>query len=63
MSDIYDDDFEDDDFDDDFEDEYDFGECGLLPDEVGGGCTMAGTEYCDFYCKLRQFMEQGEEER
>lgn len=28
-------------------------ECGLLPPELGGGCTMAGTEYCDFECPLR----------
>jgi hypothetical protein len=28
-------------------------ECGLLPDDLGGGCTLAGTEYCDFRCPLR----------
>lgn len=28
-------------------------ECGLLPVELGGGCTLAGTEHCDFDCPLR----------
>jgi hypothetical protein len=28
-------------------------ECGLLPEHLGGGCTMAGTEHCDFECPLR----------
>ncbi len=25
-------------------------ECGQMP---GGGCTQAGTEYCDFECPFR----------
>jgi len=28
-------------------------ECGRLPPRLGGGCTMAGTEFCDFDCPLR----------
>lgn len=28
-------------------------ECGLLPDELGGGCTKAGSEHCDFDCPIR----------
>jgi len=28
-------------------------ECGRLPEPLGGGCTMAGTEFCDFECPLR----------
>lgn len=26
-------------------------ECGIIPD--GGGCQLAGTEYCDFECPFR----------
>lgn len=33
-------------------------ECGLLPDHLGGGCTMAGTEFCDFDCPMRKFEEE-----
>lgn len=25
-------------------------ECGLLPEHLGGGCQMAGTEHCDWDC-------------
>lgn len=25
-------------------------ECGRLPDHMGGGCTLAGTEHCDWDC-------------
>lgn len=35
-------------------------ECGLLPDHLGGGCTMAGTEFCDFDCPMRRFEEEAE---
>lgn len=28
-------------------------ECGRLPDHLGGGCQLAGTEYCDFDCPFR----------
>lgn len=31
--------------------------CGLLPDHLGGGCTMSGTEYCDFDCPFRDLGE------
>lgn len=30
--------------------EYLADECGLLPEHLGGGCTLAGTEHCDFDC-------------
>lgn len=51
------DDFEDF-IDDDFDDELDeweeaFDECGKLPPHLGGGCTLAGTEHCDFECPFR----------
>ena len=38
--------------------ERDLNECGLLPDHLGGGCTMAGTEFCDFECRIRQMEEE-----
>lgn len=28
-------------------------DCGLLPDHLGGGCTLAGSEQCDFECPFR----------
>ena len=28
-------------------------ECGELPERLGGGCTMTGTEHCDFDCPFR----------
>lgn len=28
-------------------------ECGLLPKHLGGGCTLGGTEHCDFECPFR----------
>lgn len=45
----------------DEEDEYDesFDECGMTPD---GSCSLAGTEFCDFDCKIRQAMEDEEED-
>lgn len=27
--------------------------CGRLPPKLGGGCTKAGSEYCDFDCPFR----------
>lgn len=65
----------DDDYDDHHEDdcekvdelEESLAECGLLPAELGGGCTLAGTEHCDFDCplrddeELREILEDGEE--
>lgn len=57
-----------DDFDDDFSFDDDHGldcdceqcdderaelECGELPERLGGGCTMTGTEHCDFDCPFR----------
>ena len=33
--------------------EHAMSECGQLPQHLGGGCTMAGTEFCDFECPLR----------
>lgn len=28
-------------------------ECGWLPPELGGGCSIVGSEYCDFDCPFR----------
>lgn len=28
-------------------------ECGELPEHLGGGCSAAGSEYCDFDCPFR----------
>ena len=36
-------------------------ECGRLPMSLGGGCTMAGTEYCDWDCPFRDDPELQEE--
>lgn len=27
--------------------------CGRLPPDLGGGCQLAGSEYCDFDCPFR----------
>jgi hypothetical protein len=35
-------------------------ECGELPESMGGGCTMAGSEYCDFECPFRNRVLGGE---
>lgn len=51
----------DDDLDDDFDDECEYDpldECGLLPAHLGGGCTLAGTEHCDFDCPFRDMDEE-----
>lgn len=49
----YDDDYERD--CDEAEDEFEnaLEECGLLPPHLGGGCTLGGTEHCDFECPFR----------
>lgn len=64
-----DEDFEDWGFDDEEEDELDraFDECGQLPRDLGGGCTLAGTEQCDFDCPfhdvdLSEVFDNNEEE-
>lgn len=52
---------EPDDFDTDYDPDYGeldeeeeaAAECGLLPAHLGGGCTLAGTEHCDFECPYR----------
>lgn len=36
-------------------------DCGLLPDHLGGGCTMSGTEFCDFDCPIRRLQEDEDE--
>ena len=36
-------------------------ECGQLPKHLGGGCQLAGTEYCDFECPFREESEVGDE--
>ena len=33
--------------------EYHLQECGRLPEHLGGGCQLAGTEHCDFECPFR----------
>jgi len=48
----------DDDFDAEQEEEFDeleeaIEECGMLPEHLGGGCQLAGTEHCDFECPFR----------
>jgi hypothetical protein len=50
----YDDSFDDSDGDGD-EDYWEEAaqECGLLPKHLGGGCTLGGTEHCDFECPFR----------
>ena len=42
-------------FYDDWEEEWDEAaeECGLLPPQLGGGCSLGGTEHCDFECPFR----------
>jgi hypothetical protein len=61
-----DEDFDDFGFDDEEEDEYDraLDECGQLPKHLGGGCTLAGTEHCDFDCPFHDIdlSETSEEE-
>jgi hypothetical protein len=55
----------DEDYDHDYEDLEDdedelseaLDECGLLPLNLGGGCTLAGTEHCDFECPFRDHPE------
>jgi hypothetical protein len=37
-------------------------ECGRLPQRLGGGCTLAGTEFCDFDCPLRDDPDQDEDQ-
>ena len=27
--------------------------CGMLPDDLGGGCSKAGSEECEFDCPFR----------
>jgi hypothetical protein len=57
----YPDSYEDDDRDDEWEDALE--ECGQLPKHLGGGCQLAGTEYCDFECPFRdQPIEEDEQE-
>jgi hypothetical protein len=52
MSDI---EYGDEEFDDEEFDELEeaIEECGILPPHLGGGCTLAGTEHCDFDCPFR----------
>ena len=53
--DYYEDDYYERDVDDDERDELEeaMDECGLLPEHLGGGCTLGGTEHCDFDCPFR----------
>jgi hypothetical protein len=42
--------------------EHAMSECGQLPQRLGGGCTMAGTEFCDFECPLRDEPEDSDDQ-
>jgi hypothetical protein len=71
-------DIEPDDHDLDYHDDYDphsidcdcpdcslehaMSECGQLPQRLGGGCTMSGTEFCDFDCPLRDDPDQDDDQ-
>lgn len=55
-----------DDYDDDWDEQCDreedeweeaVQECGLRPPHLGGGCTLGGTEHCDFECPFRDHPE------
>lgn len=35
-----------------------FDECGRLPEHLGGGCQLGGTEFCDFECPLRDMDDE-----
>jgi hypothetical protein len=37
-------------------------ECGELPKDLGGGCSMSGSEYCDFECPFRNSVFGEDEE-
>lgn len=39
-----------------------FDECGRLPEEIGGGCQLAATEYCDFECPFRDGFDDEDED-
>ena len=41
-----------------------YDECGRLPPHLGGGCSKAGSEDCDFECPFRDRPElfEGDEE-
>lgn len=34
-------------------------DCGQLPRHLGGGCQLAGTEFCDFECPFRDNLYKG----
>lgn len=36
-------------------------ECGRLPEHLGGGCMLAGSEHCDFECPYRDLEVDDEE--
>jgi hypothetical protein len=37
-------------------------ECGELPEDLGGGCSHAGSEYCEFECPFRARMLNGDDD-
>lgn len=42
--------------------ERDMEDCGELPPHLGGGCSNAGSEYCDFECPFRDRVMNGEDD-
>lgn len=42
--------------------EHALGECGELPKHLGGGCSQAGSEYCDFECPFRNRVLDGDDD-
>ena len=36
-------------------------ECGRIPDHLGGGCTKAGSEHCDFDCPFSRALYENAE--
>lgn len=42
--------------------ERDMENCGELPPHLGGGCSNAGSEYCDFECPFRDRVMNGEDD-
>jgi hypothetical protein len=43
-------------------DDYHESNCGELPPHLGGGCSNAGSEYCDFECPFRDRVMNGEDD-
>lgn len=46
---------------DECKDDRDHENCGELPPHLGGGCSNAGSEQCDFECPFRDSVLNGED--